>query len=470
MKSSGAIIQQTWAAWDRLRRPIWMFDPVALKGVYANPAALVLWGATSLDELLARDFTAISQTVRARTDRLARATAAGDEISERWTFYPHGRPVTVQATISSFDWGGPEPVLLFEASPVDAEPEERRALEALRHTSSLITTFGDDGRALFSNPAAFAAYGRADLPFGSRFVDADAGQAITTRALGGEAVTFLGEVVTAQGRRWHHLDARPGLDPVTGHATVLLNERDVTDTVQAQAAQAQAEHKAAEAEARQAFLTEMSHELRTPLNAILGFSELLNRSDLDAEQSEQAQQIHKGGTRLLTVVNEMIRISEGVEPSSADQALPAHDASDALGRAPRVLYVDDSEANRRLVVTLLRSQGCDCETADDGQQGLEAVRTGDWDLILMDIQMPVMDGVTATRAIRALDDYRSLAPVIAVTANTLSAQLQTYWDAGIDDYIEKPVDIGVLVEKTYAWANSGWRHRSPDRLSAGRAS
>ena len=443
-----------------------MFDPVALRGVYANPAALALWGAESLEELLARDFTAISQTVKARTDRLAKATADGSEVSERWTFYPNGRPVTVQATISAYDMADRSTVLLFEASPVDAEPEERRALEALRHTSSLISLFGDDGLPLFANPAAFAAYGRADLPFESRFAAIESGQALAARALAGEAATLLSEVVTLEGRRWHHLDARPGLDPVTGKTTVLLNERDVTETVQAQAAQAAAEHQAAEAEARRAFLTEMSHELRTPLTAVLGFSELLSGSQLNPEQSEQADHIQQGGQRLLSVVNEMIRVSEGAEPIARSQASSCIAGSPVSERAPRILYVDDSEANRRLVTTVLRSQGFECETADDGQQGLDAVIAGDWDLILMDIQMPVMDGVAATRAIRGLQDFRSRAPVMAVTANTLAAQLETYIDAGINDWIEKPVDIGLLVEKSLGWATSGWREAMPDATSA----
>ena len=443
-----------------------MFDPVALRGVYANPAALALWGAASLAELLGRDFTAISETVKSRTDRLAKATADGSEVSERWTFYPNGRPVTVQATISAYDLAGGASVLLFEASQVDAEPEERRALEALRHTSSLISLFGDNGLPLFSNPAAFAAYGRGDLPFESRFAALESGQALAERALAGEAVTHLSEVVTLQGRRWHHLDARPGLDPVTGKTTVLLNERDVTETIQAQAAQAEAEHKAAEAEARQTFLTEMSHELRTPLNAVLGFSELLSRSELTPEQFEQADRIQQGGHRLLSVVNEMIRVSEGAEPTLVSPAALGVTSLPVSHRVPRVLYVDDSEANRRLVVTVLRSQGLDCETANDGQQGLDAVMTGDWDLVLMDIQMPIMDGVAATRAIRALQDFRSRAPIVAVTANTLAAQLDTYMDAGINDWIEKPVDIGLLIEKTLRWATSGWREGAPDLVSA----
>ncbi|MFI4950074.1 MAG: diguanylate cyclase, partial [Caulobacterales bacterium] len=77
-------------AWDALRRPIWLFDPASLRGVYANPAALALWGADSAEELLARDFSKLSPAVRARTARLATTTAGGGEVSERWTFYPKG--------------------------------------------------------------------------------------------------------------------------------------------------------------------------------------------------------------------------------------------------------------------------------------------------------------------------------------------------------------------------------------------
>ena len=441
-----------------------MFDPAALRGVYANPAALALWGAESLSELLARDFTSISSTVRARTERLAKATADGSEVSERWTFYPNGQPVTVQATISTYALTCGLQVLLFEASPVDAEADERRSLEALRHTSTLISLFGDDGRPLFANPSVFTAYGRADLPFAARFHSEADGQDLMARALAGEAAGVLCKVITSHGERWHHLDARPGLDPVTGATTILLNERDVTETVEAQAAQAAAEHKAAEAEARQAFLTEMSHELRTPLNAVLGFSELLSRSELTPAQAEQADSIQRGGHRLLSVVNEMIRVSEGAEPVPMTQTAPDSATSTLADRAPRVLYVDDSEANRRLVMTVLQSQGFDCETADDGQQGLDAVILGDWDVILMDIQMPVMDGVAATRAIRALADFRSYAPIVAVTANTLSAQLTTYAEAGMNDWIAKPVDIGALVEKTFGWATCGWRETATEQL------
>ena len=131
----------------------------------------------------------------------------------------------------------------------------------------------------------------------------------------------------------------------------------------------------------------------------------------------------------------------------------------------RVLYVDDNDNNRALVSTLLSLQGVVCETADDGAQGLAAASRGDWDLVLMDIQMPVMDGVEASRRIRALGDEAAAVPIIALTANTLDDQLATYAEVGMNDCIAKPVNAAELFSKVAHWAATPWREVS----RAGRA-
>ena len=460
--SSPAEAPANMQAWDALRRPIWLFDPADLRGVYANPAALELWGADSLDELLSRDFSQLSPAVRARTERLAQATAGGGTVTEQWTFYPRGQPATVEATISTYRLPDGRAVLLFEAGLTDVGSGERRAVEALRHASTLITLFDEAGRPLFANPAAFAAYGGGEHPFAARFADADQGAHMLVQALAGETVSAVRETQTLAGRRWHHLDVRPVLDPVTGAAGVLLNETDVTERVEAERARAAAEQKASMAEARQKFLTDMSHELRTPLNAVIGFSELLTTAGLAAEPSDHAARIHGAGKRLLSVVNEMIRLSEldgwtgeraADEPTEPEA--PAGRGPEPAAGALRVLYVDDNESNRSLVTAVLRSQGIDCRTANDGREGVAAARTGGWDVILMDIQMPVMDGVEATRAIRALPGPAGAAPILAVTANTLASQLETYADAGMDDCVSKPIDMAELLTKIVAWSEAG---------------
>ena len=397
-----------------------------------------------------------------RTERLAQATAGGEDVNERWTFYPNGSPVTVQATISSVWLDEAYPVLLFEASPLEIEPEERRAVEALRHTSTLITLFDQDGLPVFSNPAAFCIYGLEPAGWQARFQDVDAARTLLSQALSGEPVTGVHEVVTPNGRRWHHLDARRTLDPVTGKPGALLNEIDVTGQIQAEQAWAAAEQKAAMSEARQRFLSDMSHDLRTPLNAVIGFSALLRTSGLQPEQADQAERIHASGHELLAVVEQMIRISAS-EDETAPSASP-HGAVASPGGAPkdiptpedlRVLYVDDNANNRALVTTILRSQGISCQTADDGLMGFQAATSSRWDLILMDIQMPVMDGIEATRAIRAAGGSGELVPIIAVTANTLSNQLESYRDVGMNDCVSKPIDIGALMDKVFSWIDAG---------------
>lgn len=448
-------------AWDALRRPIWLFDPAALRGLYANPAALDLWDADSLDELLSRDFSQLTPAVLARIARLAQATAGGEEVTERWTFYPNGRPVTVQAVISTHRLADGRAALLFEAAPTEVEAGERRAVEALRHTSTLISLFDGDGQPIFANPAAFAAYGSAEHPFEARFAAPEQGLRIRAQALAGETVAEVCEALTLAGRRWHHLDLRRVQDPVTGSAGLLLNERDVTERVEAELGRAAAEQKAAMAEARQKFLTDMSHELRTPLNAVIGFSELLRAGLREAEPSEQAGRIHDAGQRLLSVVNEMIRLSEldgwtgeraAAEPPAPSLEAPTPDAEAATGL--RVLYVDDNESNRSLVTAVLKTQGIACQTAADGEAGVAAAQAGGWSLILMDIQMPGMDGIEAARAIRALPGAAGAAPILAVTANTLLEQLAAYAAAGMDDCIAKPINMVELIGKVVAWSEA----------------
>ena len=441
-------------SWDRLRRPIWMFDPVTREGVYANPAALALWGAETRDELLARDFSNLSPSVAARTERLLRATADGSELSERWTFYPNGAPVTVQATISTFALEAGRLVLLFEASATDVEAEERRAVEALRHTSALVSLFDSEGRRLFANPAADAAYGDASGGFADHFAVRKEGEALLSSTLAGGFSSGVRETRTIAGLRWHHVDARTVLDPVTGATGVLLNEQDVTQRVVAETARASAEQTAAMFEARQQFLTEMSHELRTPLNAVLGFSGLLVQAGLSAEQQDQARRIHEAGDRLRELVEFMI--ADDAPPDAADVSgeVVGQGVSRADDRPIEVLYVDDNDSNRALVTAILTSQGIACVTANDGGEGVEKAAAGSWDVILMDIQMPLMNGVEATRRIRALTGAIGQVPVVALTANTLPEQLEEYAAAGMDDVLGKPVDILALLEKVDLWSRT----------------
>lgn len=460
-------------AWASLRRAVWLFDPETCFGVYANSRALALWGATDLEELLARDFSALSPAVRARTDRLKSVTAGGDSVQERWTFYPNGQPLTVKAMISTVALDDGRRVLLFEATETEVGEEERRAVEALRHSAGPVALFDAGDAVLFANPGAYATYGEG-LGLVARFSDAEDGRAVLQSALDGRLTDAVHRMTTREGPRWHHIDCRPVLDPVTGAVSVLLNERDVTDRVEAEAARAAAEQKVAMAEARQAFLSQMSHDLRTPLNAVLGFADVLAAAGLPPEQAGHVGRILAAGQTLHVVLEQMIDLShrddwgspldigaptkpEPVATPGVSAAPEASGECESEGRAMVVLYVDDNENNRVLVSTLLAAQGIICETADDGALGVEAARRGGWDVILMDIQMPVMDGVEAARHIRAMDTEVAATPIIALTANTLPGQVQQYFAVGMDDCIAKPLNAAEMFEKLFTQASRPWR-------------
>jgi CheY-like chemotaxis protein/PAS domain-containing protein len=431
------------AAWDRLQRPIWLFDPVGFRGLYANPAAMALWGAESLEELLSRDFSQLSLAVRTRIQRVAQATMTGAAVSERWSFYPRGEPVAVNALISSLQMEDGRTALLFEAAPVEATAEELRAVEALRHTAILITLFDGAGNASFANPAAFAAYGEAGNDFAARFDDPAQADKALADVLGGEVFAELRQAVSASGPRWLHLDARPVTDPATGRAGVLVSERDVTDQVEAERALASARQRAETAEAKHRFLTTISHELRTPLNAVTGFADLLAATELDALQASHLARVRDAGEQLARTINHLIDVADmdGSAPVAASFA-PAAVAWSSDETAPcRVLCADDNEANRALVQAILSSQDIACELVCDGAEAVEAARGGGYDLILMDIQMPVMDGVAATGAIRRLAGAAGAVPILALTANTLAEQRAAYAAAGMQGCVAKPVNV-----------------------------
>ena len=113
----------------------------------------------------------------------------------------------------------------------------------------------------------------------------------------------------------------------------------------------------------------------------------------------------------------------------------------------RVLVVEDNATNRMIATKLLESLGCDVATAADGYLGVEAASTGDFHLILMDVQMPGIDGLEAARRIRALGGAAAETPIVALTANVLAHQRRAYLDAGMDGVVGKPISPGVLLRE-----------------------
>jgi PAS domain S-box-containing protein len=119
----------------------------------------------------------------------------------------------------------------------------------------------------------------------------------------------------------------------------------------------------------------------------------------------------------------------------------------------RLLLVEDAEANQELISTVLRAAGIEVDLAVNGAEAVQAVKTGRYDLVLMDVQMPVMGGVEATRIIRQMGGPVASMPIIALSANVLADQVAGYRAAGMDDHLAKPINPRELLGAIARWAD-----------------
>jgi CheY-like chemotaxis protein/nitrogen-specific signal transduction histidine kinase/HPt (histidine-containing phosphotransfer) domain-containing protein len=121
----------------------------------------------------------------------------------------------------------------------------------------------------------------------------------------------------------------------------------------------------------------------------------------------------------------------------------------------RILLAEDNKINQRFALALLGRNGHRVEIAENGYQAVDSLRRGDFDVILMDIQMPELDGIQATRQIRALPGPKSNVPIIALTAHALFGAREEYIGAGMNDYVSKPIDPDILLAKLAAIGRRG---------------
>jgi signal transduction histidine kinase/DNA-binding response OmpR family regulator/streptogramin lyase len=137
-----------------------------------------------------------------------------------------------------------------------------------------------------------------------------------------------------------------------------------------------------------------------------------------------------------------------VEPEAVEEAAPA-------ACSGRVLLAEDNPVNTMVAVTVLEAMGCDVDTVTNGADAVEAVRNGAYDLVLMDVHMPRMDGLEATRRIRALPGPCARAPIVAMTADATAEDQDTCLAAGMDDFISKPINIDHFAGVVADWIGRG---------------
>ena len=136
-------------------------------------------------------------------------------------------------------------------------------------------------------------------------------------------------------------------------------------------------------------------------------------------------------------------------------------------RGARVLLVEDNEINQQVAMEILQGAGLNVTIANNGQEGVEAARENQYDAILMDIQMPVMDGYTATREIRKDKRFKEL-PIIAMTAHAMTGDEDKSLEAGMNGHVAKPIDPDQLFAALQKWIQPSKRQVQQQEVSVGR--
>ena len=121
------------------------------------------------------------------------------------------------------------------------------------------------------------------------------------------------------------------------------------------------------------------------------------------------------------------------------QQITRHTIAEAKRNKARILLAEDDEVNQQMAVAMLTKRGYQVEVAENGREAVEALDDGKFDLVLMDEQMPEMDGIEATTVIRNNPDYQDL-PIIAMTAHAMAGDRERFLEAGMNDYVSKPID------------------------------
>ena len=223
------------------------------------------------------------------------------------------------------------------------------------------------------------------------------------------------------------------------------------------------------------FLIQLGHEILNPLNGITGLAYLLKRTNLDELQKDYVKGISQSANdlalKLSSILNDfkLSEIFPGIESPSLEVvdnqssvALSGSNTFDSLKNV-KVLLAEDNEINQYLACELLKSWGVVTEVANNGFEAIKLWEENDYDIILMDIQMPGKGGIETTRYIRSANNSdKAKVPIIALTANSLKGQKEEYLKKGMNDHLSKPFNDTELFNKIFKLVKE--RKKEPETL------
>jgi CheY-like chemotaxis protein len=234
--------------------------------------------------------------------------------------------------------------------------------------------------------------------------------------------------------RWLMIEERR-----TSDGGVIGLRVDITELKRQAAALEQAlAHAEAAQRAKAEFLADMSHELRTPLNGVAGLAQALDATDLSPAQRALVADIRGAARQLDRLVNGLL--------DYGDADLTAEGPAVAPDRPLKVLAADDNPTNRKVIALMLEAAGAQVLTVENGFEAVEAWRAGGFDMVLMDLRMPVADGLSAIRTIREEEAAagRARTPTIVLSANTSAEDRAASAAAGADGHLAKPIRVEAL--------------------------
>ncbi len=258
--------------------------------------------------------------------------------------------------------------------------------------------------------------------------------------------------------------------PFPGGGFVTLYT-DVTERKAAEQHLVEARERAeAAVRTKSEFIAALGRDVRAPLNGVLGLADLLLQSRLEPAQRRHVEWLQGSARTLLATLANLVEHAGAAEAPAATGPAVAMPATPGVHAAParaRLLVVEDCPVTREVTRLLLERHGLEVDEAQDGPEALARCTQRRYDLVLMDVELPGLDGIAATRALRALDAAGSpRTPVIALTGSTQARTRSECLAAGMDGFVVKPVEPRTLLATIAPFLPAAARARAEARAGA----